>query len=109
MVLTSRPANTLSSGASIRIVRLLGELGTRRNIAAVIIARRDNITGRAGGVMRVGSNMVNHVRRGLSRATHPFNVGNVVGWERVHSVFVRVLAAVGRGHLHATLANFSMT
>lgn len=79
VVLTSRPAKTLSDGASMRIVRVLGSLRGVK-VAVMIIARRDKITGRASGVVRVGSNVVRQVRSGVSRSTSPFNGGNVVGW-----------------------------
>lgn len=80
VVLTSRPAKTLSDGASIRIVRVLGRLRRGRKLAVMIIARRDKITGRASGVVRVGSKLVRHVRSGVSRGTSPFNGGKFVGW-----------------------------
>lgn len=82
VVLTSRPANTLSDGASMRIVRVLGSLRGAK-VAVIMIARRDKITGRASGVVRVGSNVVRQVRRGLGRSTSPFNGSKCVGWGRV--------------------------
>lgn len=110
VVLTSRPAKTLSDGASIRIVGVLGRLRGGRKLAVIIIARRDKMTGRASGVVRVGSKLVRQVRRGVSRGTSPFNGGKFVGWlARVVSLVRRVFKAVGHGGLHAFLANFTMT
>lgn len=77
VVLTSRPAKTLSSGADIRIVSLLGRLRRGRKVAVMIMARRDNMTGRASGIVRVGSKLVKDVRSGESRRLMS---GSCIGW-----------------------------
>lgn len=56
VVLTSRPANGLSSGVKTRIVRLLRHLGGRSKHAVIVIARGRRRTGRASHAIHFFSN-----------------------------------------------------
>lgn len=60
LLLTSRPANTLSDGSNTRIVRLFRELGSRK-MSMLVVARSTSVTTRTGEIIAVGSNVL---RRG---------------------------------------------
>lgn len=59
MVLTSRPANTLSDRSNRRIVTVLRRLHSHKR-AIVVIARSPRITTRTRQIVRVHSNRVIH-------------------------------------------------
>lgn len=95
VVLTSRPANGLSSGVNTRIVRLLRRLGGRSKHAVIVIARGRRRTGRASHAIHFFSK---HRIRWLLLGDRLSAVGCRLSVGRVRAM-ERTFAVLGRGPL----------
>lgn len=69
ILLYSRPANTLSDRANIRVLALLRGLDERGNGAIVVIARGSTLTRTTSGIVEIGGNGVGSVALGRGPGT----------------------------------------